>query len=303
MNTQIRPPLNVAELQQFLESLRSYSGGFIFAREGRRLYHYTDLGGLAGIIDRHDLWLTHLRYSNDNEELQHGLRVADRILAESMAKQAKSSPGRRVLERVQSLLASSLASAVYVTCFCTKDNLLGQWRGYAGNGAGVSLAIDPFGFAEVAGQESVGFLRLWKVFYDIEKQNNIARNAIRRALSQRLGEDTRVWRLYDALQFFIPTFKHPDFRDEEEYRLIFTPQPDAKVQPHFRVARGMLVPYISLRDILRAVGVEMPRLPIKEVRVGPSTHRDLNVMSTRLLLERGGYKEVPVQMSDTPYRG
>jgi hypothetical protein len=298
-----RPPVDVTALQVFLESIGSHADGYIFAHPGQTLYHYTDLGGLAGIVSNHDLWLTHLRYSNDQEELLHGWRIADSVLAELIASSARNSTRRRILAEARRLLEKSLATAVYVTCFCKEDNLLGQWRGYAGNGAGVSIEIDPFQFGSAAGHEVIGLLRLWKVFYDVTQQASIARQAVEFGLTFDNRMNGAQWRIFDALQFFIPTFKHPDFRDEEEWRLIFTPQPGATgIQPQFRVARGMLIPYMSLQHILKSAGVTMSQLPIRQVRVGPSTHRELNFVSTRLLLDRNGYTAVLASVSDTPYR-
>lgn len=43
------------------------------------LYHYTDFTGLIGILNKHDLWLTQPRYSNDAEEMVHGTNVARKV--------------------------------------------------------------------------------------------------------------------------------------------------------------------------------------------------------------------------------
>ena len=44
------------------------------------------------------------------------------------------------------------------------------------------------------------------------------------------------------------------------------------------------------------------KLPIRGVRVGPSTNQKMNVESVRGLLVDSGY-DVPVSASKTPYRG
>ena len=50
-----------------LDSVGSYHPDLIFVPKVP-VYHYTDLGGLHGIITNDDLWLTNSRYSNDEEE-------------------------------------------------------------------------------------------------------------------------------------------------------------------------------------------------------------------------------------------
>src|SRR5688572_1799270 len=64
-----RPPIDIAVLTGFLNSLESYSEELVqHLRSGQKLCHYTTLGGAIGIIESGDLWLTNSRYSNDDEE-------------------------------------------------------------------------------------------------------------------------------------------------------------------------------------------------------------------------------------------
>ena len=103
----------------------------------------------------------------------------------------------------------------------------------------------------------------------------------------------------------MPTFKNQDFEEEKERRLIFTPSPKCRVGPSFRVVRGMLVPYYSLKALGREIygpNNESP-LPIVNVRVGPSVRQTENIVSAKMLLSQNGYKEVTVNASDTPFRG
>ncbi len=105
----------------------------------------------------------------------------------------------------------------------------------------------------------------------------------------------------DAIQFFIPTFKNQDFAEETEIRLIYTPYPNSVTKPQFRVSRGMLIPYYSLKELDASI---LPRLlPITSVRVGPSVNKHLNIESAKMLLTKAGYATVSVDSSDTPYRG
>ena len=55
-------------LNEFLNFVGSYTVDLIYnPGDLTAIYHYTDLNGLKGIVDNHDLWLTHSRYSNDDE--------------------------------------------------------------------------------------------------------------------------------------------------------------------------------------------------------------------------------------------
>jgi hypothetical protein len=79
-----RPVVDLQQLGNFLSSIDSRFPALIFDPQGGRLYHYTDHIGLIGIIRDHDLWLTHSRYSNDEEEMKHGMGVVQEVLAEEL---------------------------------------------------------------------------------------------------------------------------------------------------------------------------------------------------------------------------
>jgi len=301
-----RPPIDIGSLTQFLNSLESYSQDLVqHLRSGQKLCHYTTLDGALGIIRESDLWLTNSRYSNDDEELNYGHGVLDAVLLRMEAEAAADAARLAWLRRLRDAVAAARGDQVYICCFCEKDNLLSQWRGYADNGGGVSLEFDPAGFTALTGPDCAhGLMRLWKVFYDPAQQEKIVRECINYAGWPAQNDDQLIRLVVDALQFFMPTFKKQDFREEQERRLIFTPYPGAnRPKPSFRTRRGLLVPYFSLR-VLSAGGAPPGfRLPIKNVLIGPSLYRALNVESTRLLLEQHGYPPVPVHASTTPYRG
>jgi len=302
-----RSPIDVKALNSFLESVGSYSPNLIFTPGNlQAIFHYTDLNGLQGIITNHDLWLTHSQYSNDDEELTHGFAVVQETIGELLAK-ARSKRRKDYLENVKNIIKSPLSKGVYICCFCEKDNLLSQWRSYSANGNGVSLGFKPDGFSYITGPDSPpsGLVRLWKVFYERPKQKNLVKLALEFAYkdknepSQNFAK--RAQQAADAIQFFIPTFKNQDFEDEKEIRLIFTPFPNSTIKPQFRVSRGMLVPYYSLKELH---GSPSPRqLPITSLCVGPSVNKHLNLESVKMLLTKIGYFQVAVGSSDTPYRG
>lgn len=297
--------IDTDSLQGFLEHVGSYSLDLIYnPGDLKAIYHYTDLNGLRGIIDNHDLWLTHSRYSNDDEELTHGFQIVRKVIEAESAGTANRQR-KNYLRHVSRIFEEPNAEGVYICCFCEEDNLLSQWRSYGANGTGASLSFDPASFSYITGGDSPpsGLIRLWKVFYDEAPQTGIVRNAINYYWGKSaLTVEQRAKQAVDAIKFFIPTFKNRDFKDEKEIRLIFTPFPNGPIKPQFRVARGMLVPYYSLREL--SGGLTTPRpLPILGARVGPSVNKVLNVESAKMLLTRAGYAGINVDSSNTPYRG
>lgn len=297
--------LDVPSVERFLERVRSYTPDLIFTKGVvDRIHHYTDLGGLAGIVGSQDLWLTNARFSNDDEEMTHGYGVVRAVIEQRLA--AAPVPAEKAcLEQLQQRFADSEAESVYICCFCQDGDLLSQWRGYGANGSGVSLAFDPAGFSFVTGPDSprFGLVRLWSVFYDDAVQRNLVNEAILFGLQSGPTPELQARHAADAIRFFLPTFKNARFKEENEIRLIFTPDPSRNPPPpDFRVARGMLVPYYRLL-VLQGGRAPPHPLPIQAVRVGPSVSKSLNAQAARLLLAKAGRADVAVDVSSTPYRG
>jgi hypothetical protein len=300
-----RSAIDFHSLEQFLQHIGSFDPDFTFLGDYHgSLYHYTDLGGLAGIIQSQDIWLTNSRYSNDDEEITYGYKIVKEVIEEQL-KLANSPRVQEFLDNLFKLVNEPTDDGIYTCSFCLQDNLLSQWRGYGANGTGVSLAFDPKKFYEVLGTDSPkGLMRLWKVFYEEEKQKDIIKEAINFFVDPRLSIDEKTRRTFDAIRFFIPTFKHAGFVEEEECRMIFTPPPDFDTKPKFRVARGMLIPYYTLQDLVTGNNSAMVyELPVTGVRIGPSTNRALNRESVRMLLDKNQLTTVTIEDANIPFRG
>lgn len=309
-SVETHPPVDIRALNYFLKGIGSYHPELTYGpKSGEPLYHYTDLNGLLGIVKTHDLWLTHLRYSNDEEELTLGYKTAKAVIAQerSMLNAEEHADKLAYLDALSKWLETPTSAGVYICCFCMADDQLSQWRSYGANGTGVSVQIDWEVFRYVAGTDSPqgGLMRLWPVFYDPQTHERILKTAITIAFEQPSDPAStpaeRARQAADFIEFFIPTFKNQGFEEEREYRLIFTPSEDYLEKLQFRVGRGMLIPYYSLKEL--SSDLPAGKLPIKGLRVGPSTAKLLNAESVQMLLKRFGYEDVKVDMSNTPYRG
>jgi hypothetical protein len=292
----------LSNLLMYLNSPHQYFVQSIDAQ----ICHYTDLPALRSIVASQDLWLTDSRFSNDTEEMIHGFGVVQEVIAQRH-RRARGAKTKAFMADLQKRLEATRERGVYVSCFCMADDLLGQWRSYGANGTGVSIKLATTEFQNLTGPDlaagDFGLMYLWKVFYDPKQQDNIVNDCLENVLHGPEPAGGRLQLADDALRFFIPTFKNQDFFGEEEVRLVFAPAESCPVKPDFRMSRGMLVPYFSLRALASAAGRSDWRLPIESVRVGPSSNRDINRRSVELLLRTGGYDSVGVDVSKTPYRG
>jgi hypothetical protein len=280
----------------------------LISRGAGPFFHYTDYNAFANIVMKSDLWLTDARFSNDAEELEHGWSFITELV-EAQCEHGATPEVRSLAHDVAAELAADAEraeeqpDAVYVCCFCEKPDLLSQWRGYAANGGGVAIEINPQAFSYLAGADCpIGVMRFWKVFYKEAEKNQHVQWVLNFWSMQADAPDVRAQSAAATLRFFVPTFKNPHFEEEAEWRLIFTPGPTCQVPPKFRTARGLLVPYFELKELVKSFA-NPEQLGIKNVWIGPGPYKDVNARSARLLLDKYGFPGAGVTRSVIPYRG
>jgi hypothetical protein len=92
-----------------------------------------------------------------------------------------------------------------------------------------------------------------------------------------------------------PILKHPDFREEQEWRA-FAPVPadDARMQHHIK--GPIAIPHCVL-DMPNTIG----DFPVVGITAGPSTHQDLALKGITAMLFRTGLR-INTDKSSTPLR-
>jgi hypothetical protein len=114
----------------------------------QRLYHYTDVVGLNGIIETNELWATSAYFLNDSAEVIYGYGALDEALKDWIAVNPRPEESLALALALDlqrgfgvDLLNKRLIEPIYLVCFCEDDNLLSQWRAY-GQSGGYSIALD-----------------------------------------------------------------------------------------------------------------------------------------------------------------
>lgn len=95
--------------------------------DGTLLYHYTSLEVLWKCIEGNSMYARHVRFSNDNQEYEIGEERILKFLKEKG-------------------LNAHIQDTYFMICFCEKEDLLSQWRGYAEDG--VCIGFD-FSYGEL----------------------------------------------------------------------------------------------------------------------------------------------------------
>jgi hypothetical protein len=239
------------------------------------LYHYTDMGGLLGIVNNQEIWLTSIFHLNDRSELGYGVEMALNI----MKADAESGPdvSKAFCAWMKHLLLKSGGEVFgfFVGSFSRESDDLGQWRVYADNGRGVAIGLAPRLFQVRADQTNVGLAEkvlMAQVIYDRDQCLRNMGEAIRRAVTIIVRAETEVTSQAEGHKFlrelatqlavsmftYGVTCKHQAYKHECETRMLAINQLDILAPITETRTRGStLVPFIRSSLPVRSAGAIM----------------------------------------------
>lgn len=287
-------------------------------RTPKVLWHYTDAGGLKGIVESQLLWATDTRFLNDAAEFRYGLDLVMRTLQEVDLTSAKPATQRFVLGLVDDHAGSmrpwmEKSVSLFVACFCQDGDLLSQWRAYAGfsgGAGGYALGYEtksPQAWVQSApgGHE----LSLRRVIYDFTEQAQACESLIRPLVTLLDMEPSNVEaqrafarNLVDGAVEVAAWCKHPAFEEEREWRIVYQRTTDsAPLGLRFRPKMGFLVPYVELA-LPEPTGVGAGIMPVRHINHGPSSDPRSREGVRMFLESQSHYSEVEVMGSLAPLR-
>jgi DUF2971 family protein len=262
------------------------------------LFHYTNAEGLKGIVESQTLWASHISFMNDPMEMKYAVNLCRKVLDESTRSSEDSvdellhATVKTGLDRIGDLLTG------FVFCFCEKDDLLSQWRGYGDTSSAFSIGIDV---------NSLGIMTLArgdirKVIYDVRQQEKMLQRLLsdwRNVLELLVKDDLVDYRRLHTLNIgFVMAFapvalsmKVPAFAEECEWRMITIRMNTSELYPT-RLRDGKLVPYLEISET-NTDGKSL-NLPIKSLRVGPTSDVERDLNAVRNLLHSNGIMIEPI---------
>jgi hypothetical protein len=176
----------------------------------------------------------------------------------------------------------------YITCLSEhheaedRTGRLSMWRAYGG-GAGVALVLNPRVFltpsdALQAYTSPVAYLRQEEFLQEFDNLLfGVQENA---EFIRTLGEEAVLGHLFTAFRLAILCTKHPGFREELEWRVIYSPRyrPSARIRREIESINGAPQPVckITLEDVPveGLIGAAIPSL-VERIIIGPSRHPDV----------------------------
>lgn len=314
-----------------------------------KFYHYASIDAVKSML-QHDnqiytMWASHLSFLNDSEEFDNGENLIFTVLEEYIqssmcnAKKNDNVAFKKIVEKF--LDAARKADKdisvdgeilfnrnIYILCFCMEGNSLNQWK-YYGKESGIALEFNlkkcNFSGINCDSYDIPVNISPYKVIYKEDVKVSILKNMIDKAYQLFLnGDDDRERNLlHDLAKVYAlcPLFKHKDFSDENECRLIFRPlyspqgTEDVRTLTKYRNRGGILLPYMEIK----IQTIEKCTEPvIKNIIIGPGENQELLYKSMRHFVIHTGvfdkymkedYSNVQdvldshIIKSDTPFRG
>lgn len=278
-----------------------------------RLYHYTNAQGLIGILQGKAIWASNVCFMNDTKELVYGREQIVSVLAEAQSRHSTAAVNGFLKACEQRVKEGGLEMDVYAACFCKEGDLLSQWRAYGSMGDGYSLGLCAKSL-KIGMRQSFPYI-LRKVIYDIKKQKkllvesicNIC-NLLERACQLLDSEPQLLKQILDEaehnldleLKGFLYCFKHPAFKEEQEWRIVHVCPPDGNnTELRFRAVSGKIVPYMALPLADKIADAET-KIPLVDIKAGPVLSQVTAKKSLDHLLKFYRYEGIEMNMSGVP---
>ena len=203
------------------------------------LYHYTNANSFLGIIQKTEMWASHIRFMNDLKEEVYALELLERRLPD-LLKTTSLNPNIMIKLIQKYFDEENSKLGIFVLSFSENSDDLNQWRGYANV---IPSYCIKFNAKKIKGipefetkVENVKILidASWdldeykrKVFllpcvYDDETQNNLIDEIANTVLqnSYEIDEKLIAKKIARTLIFYSPLIKHRMSEDEKEWRII-----------------------------------------------------------------------------------
>lgn len=258
------------------------------------LYHYAGIETIWKILETDSFLARNVRFSNDSQEYKLGESIIKEYIGEKYA--GDKTGGAQLQQKIFKSIQQGM-QMFYMICFCKKGDLLSQWRGYAKNG--VSLGLDFFEEEETQKRKEhteiftvlnnqnnrsddkyelddnyVRFVEMpYRVFYisNDKKDERSEREKLWKAMKKFDGDpDTGN----DMLLNLIPFIKDAGFKEEAEYRILFSIRDLGNTEAQNRIIMNKKVEYImrdnqKLPNIVVEVGDgEKKQKPVEKVIMG-----------------------------------
>lgn len=253
---------------------------------GEKMYHYTSLASLIGILHKKELWLGNTANMNDKLEIIDFIEKLRRAVLDDISP-VKIDDCNLFFEKLHNRLKCEYP---YAICFSKLKDNAAQWERYADNAYGACIVFDTTEFMNLIYYSGALF---GEVFYEYDiKQHehykvlkNYFNTGVLNGFSNEIGE-------MDNLLACAYMYKHESFCTESELRL--TTLWNHKIvgsEFSFEMVNGKLkkVLKLSLQELCSEENVDFEEL-IDSIIIAPRSEQ--NEQELKEYLENLGYTKL-----------
>ena len=279
----------------FLDKLYEHFINYI-NKNIEEVYHYTSLEVMSKILANSSLRFTNINYMNDECEFTYFY-----LLLEDFINNNKSKYSKNFCKKLEKIYAEHCASPFYfvgptiqhdnnrqyyISSFSLSDDNLALWTLYTKEQSfmGCNFGIKP---NQVSIYTNDNPLIYGKVLYDREEQENILNEIITTLFyvfetNTNFPEDIKT--MFGRYALF---FKHPAFKQEQEYRFIYYPI------DKFNIQNAENKPFIDLPFNTRN--------DISSVRLSPTMRKNTDLQNIKKLFKQNKMSTKVFNVSDIPF--
>lgn len=211
----------------------------------RVLYHYCSLSTFMSIFDNKSIWLSDIRKSNDSLELRWIMGQCQYYMINAWTDYVRDVQQNRGMDIVSHehfkefeelyLLAKDYDveddTKNWVFCLSEKSDDLGQWRGYANDGQGISIGFNSAFLKNInyIGENvrtisvNFGFDKVYYSKKDVKLFFNDKVGLSRIDINMDPSEVIQYMKRALALSYiYSPLYKSDKFKDEREWRIFYS---------------------------------------------------------------------------------
>lgn len=203
------------------------------------LYHYCSLDTFYNIMKNQSIWLSDVTKSNDSKELvwatrqckiaviKKFLEYSDRMKANNDFINTRFLDFHKITDQFQSIDTSKSVKS-WVFCLSEKGDNLGQWRGYADDGKGISIGFNRNYFRSKLAPIEFQMDHMYYIFDKIQYGEFDASELLEPDYIEILTTSCDYEKLESCFKqmmaysiILAPLYKNAAFEEEAEWRIIF----------------------------------------------------------------------------------
>lgn len=265
-------------------------------KQPETLYYYCSLDTFLSILKNKSIWLCEIGKSNDSLEQKFFAKCMldnfDEIIKPCGKRFKEKIKQSKIIDSFQNWLDRYEPDPAWAMCLSVKEDDLSQWRGYGDDAKGMCIGFN-FKYLNALNclysrkkedtNENNAYMCLKKIVYNLDDMMKVIK-AIFHAYSKDNPPMNDIEKtLMDSFidSFREPFYKHPAFKDEKEWRIVYSKiNPDKQCTFNFKFLNDKLgknfklekVDYrVSKGKLISHIELKMPNLlnAIDKIYIGP----------------------------------